>query len=216
MAIDSITISKIDFMLNNHCAALFLSEYLDEKEELKSVSKQIPFIVEFLRWHNINLVDSITKESVSKYLDILYSTKVSSYADVVRSYLRSFCYFLSSRGYTEEIPFWKRQSTVTKNSKPRIIFNYYKFLGIPKNSDLSKIKKAYHEKARLLHPDLNGDDPSSTDKAIALNSIYETLKDRVRRLVYDIAMGYIEYDEEKMPELTGMRQYDRSHYLVRI
>ena len=35
--------------------------------------------------------------------------------------------------------------------------DFYKILGVRPNATLSEIKRAYREKAKLLHPDLTGD-----------------------------------------------------------
>ena len=35
--------------------------------------------------------------------------------------------------------------------------DYYKILGVRQNATLSEIKRAYREKAKILHPDLSGD-----------------------------------------------------------
>ena len=37
------------------------------------------------------------------------------------------------------------------------VTDYYKTLGVRQNATLSEIKRAYREKAKLLHPDLTGD-----------------------------------------------------------
>ena len=43
--------------------------------------------------------------------------------------------------------------------------DYYQILGLPANSSLEDIKKAYRQKARLYHPDINHS-PDAKDKFI--------------------------------------------------
>jgi hypothetical protein len=54
------------------------------------------------------------------------------------------------------------------------IDNYYKILGLQKNAPLDEIKKAYREKAKILHPDKNKR-PDAHEKFILLNEAYEYL-----------------------------------------
>jgi DnaJ-class molecular chaperone len=46
-----------------------------------------------------------------------------------------------------------------------------------------------------MHPDLHRDDPLAEKRITALNMIMSVLKDDVERMVYDVAMGFIDYDE---------------------
>ena len=48
-----------------------------------------------------------------------------------------------------------------------LISEYYNILGLPLNSSLEEIKKAYRKKARLYHPDINHS-PEAKDKFIRL------------------------------------------------
>ena len=55
---------------------------------------------------------------------------------------------------------------------------YYKILGVKKNSTLDQIKKAYREKVRLYHPDLQAghDAVQNHLRMIQLNRAYDALK----------------------------------------
>ena len=55
-----------------------------------------------------------------------------------------------------------------------ILINYYEILGLPINSSIEVIKKAYRKKARLYHPDLNHS-PDAKDKFIAITEAYDFL-----------------------------------------
>lgn len=52
--------------------------------------------------------------------------------------------------------------------------DYYEILGLPVNSSLEDIKKAYRKKARLYHPDVNHE-PDAKDHFISATEAYEFL-----------------------------------------
>jgi Ca-activated chloride channel family protein len=62
--------------------------------------------------------------------------------------------------------------------------NYYDLLKIPKDAGTEEIRHAYHELARVLHPDKNPN-KGATDQFLSLQTAYETLADPVRRIAYD-------------------------------
>jgi hypothetical protein len=52
--------------------------------------------------------------------------------------------------------------------------DYYEILGLPVNSSVDEIKKAYRKKARLYHPDINHD-PDAKDLFINITEAYDFL-----------------------------------------
>lgn len=52
--------------------------------------------------------------------------------------------------------------------------DYYEILGLPTNSTIDEIKKAYRKNARLCHPDINPA-PDAKDRFISLTEAYEFL-----------------------------------------
>jgi hypothetical protein len=52
--------------------------------------------------------------------------------------------------------------------------DYYEILGLPPDSSIDEIKKAYRRKARLYHPDINPA-PDAKDKFISITEAYEFL-----------------------------------------
>ena len=52
--------------------------------------------------------------------------------------------------------------------------DYYQILGLPANSSVEEIKKAYRLKARMYHPDINPS-PDAKDKFILATQAYEFL-----------------------------------------
>lgn len=85
-----------------------------------------------------------------------------------------------------------------KNNKPNNFNNthipttkkdFYKILGVDRNVSRKDIRKAYYNKAKLMHPDINKDDPNATENFAELQSAYECLYDPERRDSYN-KFGY--------------------------
>ncbi len=63
--------------------------------------------------------------------------------------------------------------------------DYYEVLGVSRDADLQKIKKAYRRLARELHPDVNCNDPECEEKFKEATEAYEVLSDQEKRGLYD-------------------------------
>lgn len=63
--------------------------------------------------------------------------------------------------------------------------DYYKILGVDKNTPQNDIKKAYRKLAKKYHPDLNPDNPKAQEKFKELNEAYEVLGDEEKKKKYD-------------------------------
>lgn len=63
--------------------------------------------------------------------------------------------------------------------------DYYEILGVNREADEKEIKKAYRQKARKLHPDVNKDDPNAEENFKELSEAYEILSDPDKRARYD-------------------------------
>jgi hypothetical protein len=55
-----------------------------------------------------------------------------------------------------------------------LISEYYNILGLPLNSSLEEVKKAYRKQARIYHPDINHS-PDAKDKFIMVTEAYDFL-----------------------------------------
>ncbi len=63
--------------------------------------------------------------------------------------------------------------------------DYYKIMGIPKDTPQQDIRAAYKRRAKQFHPDLHPDDPKAKAKFQALNEAYDVLNDPEKRKRYD-------------------------------
>jgi len=63
--------------------------------------------------------------------------------------------------------------------------DYYKVLGISKDSSQEKIKKAFRKKALEFHPDRNKENPKAEEKFKEVNEAYAVLSDKKKRRQYD-------------------------------
>lgn len=61
----------------------------------------------------------------------------------------------------------------------------YELLGIARSASQSEIKKAYRQKAKKYHPDLNQGDDEAQDHFKKVNLAYEVLSDENKRSQYD-------------------------------
>lgn len=63
--------------------------------------------------------------------------------------------------------------------------DYYKILGVDKNTSQEDIKKAYRKLAKKYHPDLNPNDNKAQEKFKGINEAYEVLGDAEKKKKYD-------------------------------
>jgi len=89
-----------------------------------------------------------------------------------------------------------------------VLSEYYNILGLPSNSSVEEIKKAYRKKARLYHPDINHS-PDAQDLFIKLTEAYEFLNTYHEKITTD------EQEYNKLMEEWRKYRQDRSQARAR-
>lgn len=116
MLIDSKLIKSLLFPISNNTAIFFLAEYAERKKDLASAPKQFPFIRNFMVWAKDHGHEEFTQQLVNDYLIHVYSSVKFSYAEIICSYLKSFCQFLYEKNYCDYITFSdKPRQTLQEN-----------------------------------------------------------------------------------------------------
>ena len=69
------------------------------------------------------------------------------------------------------------------------MYDYYKILNIPRNASVDEIKRAYRNKAKTVHPDVNNS-PKASEFFTIVNEAYETLLDDKKRYLHDAKLNY--------------------------
>lgn len=102
--------------------------------------------------------------------------------------------------------------------------SYYDVLGVGVDADLDEIRRAYHRKAQLLHPDrfagsAPGEQEGAEAEMKALNAAWATLRNGDARRRYDTELGLIDdvgqdeaaeddaqWEAEPQPRRSGFRR----------
>ena len=63
--------------------------------------------------------------------------------------------------------------------------DYYDILGVGRGASDEEIKKAFRQKAKQYHPDINKDDKEAEAKFKEVNEAYSVLSDKEKRSQYD-------------------------------
>ena len=85
------------------------------------------------------------------------------------------------------LPSYNIYTTFARGFKSSQVLNrkdFYNILGVGRNSSSADIKKAYFQKAKQYHPDVNKTS-GAQEKFAEINEAYETLGDEQKKRVYD-------------------------------
>lgn len=85
------------------------------------------------------------------------------------------------------------------------MYDYYKILDIPRDAVLEDIKRAYRNKAKLVHPDVNSS-PKATEVFAVVSEAYEVLSDEQKRYIHDLKLNYADAtraDAERKKQYYG-------------
>jgi len=88
--------------------------------------------------------------------------------------------------------------------------DYYKILGVSKNSSTEDIKKAYKKLALQYHPDKNPGNKEAEEKFKEINEAYEVLSDPEKRKRYD-ELG-ANWDKYKDFDFSSYRPSGRTYH----
>ncbi len=94
-------------------------------------------------------------------------------------------------------------------------YDHYKLHGITRDATLMQIKRAYRERVKNCHPDIN---PSPKAAAVfrAVHEAYSVLSDPFRRCIYDSRLQYYRKATPPQPEpdLREARKYGPRRKIV--
>jgi hypothetical protein len=88
--------------------------------------------------------------------------------------------------------------------------DYYKILGLPANSSVDEIKKAYRKKAHMYHPDINPS-PDAKEKFILATEAYEFLLANYNKLTKDNEAYHKAMEEWRIYRQDRSRQRARAY-----
>ena len=91
---------------------------------------------------------------------------------------------------------------MTSTVKP----DYWSLLGLPPDSDLVQIKRAFRREARKWHPDLNKNDINAEERFKLINEAYAVLSDPTRRSSWENNQDYFNQLED--PFLESFPSYE--------
>lgn len=83
--------------------------------------------------------------------------------------------------------------------------DFYDLLGLPRDATQDEVRRAYREKVRKYHPDLN-DDPRAQAQFTALKKAYDTLGDPNERRDYD-RLGHETYVAKRLEGLPSQEKW---------
>lgn len=86
--------------------------------------------------------------------------------------------------FTLSLPVGTNTPTMSPENR-HMAKDYYNILGVSKSVDAKELKRAYREKSKECHPDLNPGDPTAEDRFKAVAEAYAVLSDPEKRARFD-------------------------------
>lgn len=83
------------------------------------------------------------------------------------------------------------------------VTDHYEELGVPRGATPAELRRAYRARARLLHPDAEGDAAAMR----RLNEAWRVLRDPDSRLRYDQGLGLAGYAGDAQHEEPALRRH---------
>jgi curved DNA-binding protein CbpA len=71
------------------------------------------------------------------------------------------------------------------------MYDFYKILEISRDANTEDIRKAYRNKAKLVHPDVNSS-PKANEVFGVVNEAYEVLMDEQKRYLHDVQLNQVD------------------------
>jgi DnaJ-class molecular chaperone len=93
-----------------------------------------------------------------------------------------------------------------------VMSNYYLALGIEKEADIHKIKKAYRICCKKYHPDTKAD-KETKERFLVIQKAYETLSDEDKRREYDKSLDQQEYRRPSFRETLDRQRNVKNHHI---
>ncbi|GMT27039.1 hypothetical protein PFISCL1PPCAC_18336, partial [Pristionchus fissidentatus] len=100
-------------------------------------------------------------------------------------------------------------TTISRFTRDRC---YYAVLGVTRTASQAEIKKAFYEKSKMLHPDLQEASADSTAAFVELKTAYDTLRRPADRRVYDHRDDMAERARERAMHRHAYRPSVHPHY----
>jgi len=93
------------------------------------------------------------------------------------------------------------------------VYDYYKILEIPRDASIEEIKRAYRNKAKVVHPDINNS-PKANEVFVVVKEAYETLIDKRKRNLHDVQLKMtdsVKADAERKKQYYGSSKKNNSY-----
>lgn len=85
------------------------------------------------------------------------------------------------------------------------MYDFYKILEIPRTATTEEIKRAYRNKAKIVHPNVI----MTHEKQVFLviNEAYETLIDEHKRYLHDVKLNYVDATKAEAEEKNSITDH---------